>query len=149
MFPPLPKVRGLHTDFLMNILVCEDDSITRLLYSIWLEGHKFVICENGTESLESSRKGKFDFLILDVGLPDGNGLDFGLQILDMQPQLSILIASAHNTHDEAKIQKIKEHENLLFFESNTKGEFLPKKIENMKIKIFEHLRGETYKKTCQ
>lgn len=37
-----------------------------------------------------------DFLVIDVGLPDGNGFDFTLEVLQRVPQLPVLIVSAED-----------------------------------------------------
>ena len=35
-----------------------------------------------------------DFLVVDVGLPDGNGFDFTTEVLNRAPRLPVLIVSA-------------------------------------------------------
>ena len=41
----------------------------------------------------------FDFVILDIGLPDGSGLDLGREILDLDINKKILFLSAQNSPD--------------------------------------------------
>jgi CheY-like chemotaxis protein len=113
----------------------------------WLEGNQFVICENGTDTVNSAKKERFDLLILDVGLPDGDGLDFGLRILNHQPGLSILVVSAHVMHNIQKIDSLKNHKNLKYFDTIAKGEYVIEKIESFKIKVWESLDQGPYKKT--
>jgi DNA-binding NarL/FixJ family response regulator len=37
-----------------------------------------------------------DFLVIDVGLPDGNGFDFTMEVLNRVPHLPVLIVSAED-----------------------------------------------------
>jgi len=41
----------------------------------------------------------FDFIILDIGLPDGSGLDLGREILELDSNKKILFLSAQNSPD--------------------------------------------------
>jgi DNA-binding NarL/FixJ family response regulator len=46
------------------------------------------------EARECIRRDPPDFLLLDVSLPDGNGFDFATELLQIAPNLPVLIVSA-------------------------------------------------------
>lgn len=82
----------------MRILVVDDHALFR-------EGVKHVLTREtstlvdeaagGGEGIEKSRQTRYDAIILDMSMPDRNGLDVLKQILAEQPRLPILIVSMH------------------------------------------------------
>ena len=60
-----------------RILVVEDDAMMQNLMKslLRIEGFEVVISGSGREGLEAAAKEKPDLIILDVNLPDINGLD--------------------------------------------------------------------------
>jgi len=65
-----------------HILVAEDepaiaDTIT---YALTTEGFEVVWCSTGGELLSTLEKQAADLIVLDVGLPDGNGFEFCKEI---------------------------------------------------------------------
>jgi len=50
---------------------------------------------NGKETLEKIRKKEFNIVLLDISLPDINGLDILKQIKKIRPNLQVLILSIH------------------------------------------------------
>ena len=68
--------------YINSILLVEDDpSLGRGLVSrLELEAYKVTWARNLQAAREENEKGKFDIVILDRGLPDGNGLDFCLEL---------------------------------------------------------------------
>lgn len=61
----------------MRLLLVEDDKTIALglEYSLSQEGFKVSICYNAEAALELIKVKAFDFALLDIGLPDGNGFD--------------------------------------------------------------------------
>lgn len=65
-----------------HILVAEDepaiaDTIT---YALITEGFEVVWCSTGEELLSTLEKQAADLIVLDVGLPDGNGFELCKEI---------------------------------------------------------------------
>ena len=60
-----------------RILMVEDDGLLRqsLKYRLESEGYACVAAETGEQALSSARRGRPDLILLDIGLPDCDGLD--------------------------------------------------------------------------
>lgn len=60
-----------------KILVVEDNRTNRLLISTYLEkfGHTFEIVTSGAQALEIIEKRKFDIILMDVKMPDMDGIE--------------------------------------------------------------------------
>ena len=81
------------------ILIVDDDpdigvSLKDLLEG---EGHKVEVVGTGAEALEHVQQKHFDAVLLDVGLPDKDGLTVLGEIVQSKPQLSIVILSAYTS----------------------------------------------------
>lgn len=83
----------------MNILICDDHKIVRDGLRRILEQYKeaSLIDEaaNGSEVLELFNKGTYDFLLLDISLPDISGLDVLQTVRRKWPSTHVLILSMH------------------------------------------------------
>lgn len=62
---------------LMKVLIVEDESAIRNLISTALEtnGYNFEMATNGSRALSLLVKHQFDIILLDLGLPDLDGID--------------------------------------------------------------------------
>jgi len=60
----------------LNILVAEDDEISRLSIQVMLKrlGHRCVTAVNGREAVEALRRQAFDCILMDVQMPEMDGL---------------------------------------------------------------------------
>ncbi|MCK5878548.1 MAG: two-component system response regulator CreB [Holophagae bacterium] len=65
-----------------KILIIEDEPgvADTLLYALKTEGFQPIWCETGSEGLKALAESGIDLVILDIGLPDGNGFDFFREI---------------------------------------------------------------------
>lgn len=86
----------------MKLLIVEDE--VELLYSTkkYLQKEDFI-CETAKNYFEAEDKCasyKYDVVILDIGLPDGNGLDLLKKIKVISPETGVLIVSAKNSLDD-------------------------------------------------
>jgi two-component system, NtrC family, response regulator PilR len=88
-----PKAQILHVD---------DDPDIRLLISASLQDLGYVVATAGTmaEGLELAHEFKFDLCILDVRLPDGNGIDLCQEINGIQPGVPVVYYSAYASDEE-------------------------------------------------
>jgi CheY-like chemotaxis protein len=83
----------------LRILMIEDNESNAYLARFLLErrGHEVVVAPTGTEGVTLAHDSRFDLILLDLRLPDGDGCDFvpGL-VPDGQPDpIPIIAVSAH------------------------------------------------------
>ena len=78
-----------------KILVVDDDKnlLEVIKYNLVNEGYAVIIAENGTQAVEKARQEKPDLIILDVMLPEIDGLEV-CRILRKEMSIPILMLSA-------------------------------------------------------
>lgn len=86
----------------MKILILEDEINLRLTVVNFLEQEGYT-CEQA-DRLELAEEKlylyEYDCLLVDIGLPDGNGLDLIRKIKTEHPETGIIIISARNSLDD-------------------------------------------------
>jgi two-component system, NarL family, invasion response regulator UvrY len=84
---------------MIKVLIADDHPIVRRgLCEIVSEQNRAIVfaeAANGEEMLKKLHSEKPDVLVLDISLPDRNGLDLLQEVKHMQPQLPVLILSMH------------------------------------------------------
>ncbi|MFD2672632.1 response regulator transcription factor [Marinicrinis sediminis] len=67
---------------MQQILIVEDDTTIAMgiEYALQQEGFAVQVCHRAQQALEQMNQNRYDLIILDVGLPDGNGFDLCKQI---------------------------------------------------------------------
>jgi DNA-binding response OmpR family regulator len=85
-----------------QILHVDDDPDIRLLISASLQDFGYTVATAGTnaEALELAEKIKFDLFILDVRLPDGNGIELCQKVNRLQPKSPVVYYSAYASDEE-------------------------------------------------
>ncbi len=86
----------------MKLLIVEDDrSLSRSINDyLRMEGHICEVALTFKDSLEKASLNKYDCIILDIGLPDGNGLDLIREMKSNKLTGGILILSARSDLDD-------------------------------------------------
>jgi DNA-binding response OmpR family regulator len=86
----------------VKILIVEDDrSLSRSINDyLKLEGHICEVSQTLYDALQKASVNKYDCLILDIGLPDGNGLDLIREMKTRKLTGGILILSAKSSLDD-------------------------------------------------
>src|SRR6266571_4728856 len=83
-----------------RILLADDHEVARKGVRALLENHTGyeVVGEavDGRETIEMTSRLKPDVVILDVGMPDMNGLEATRQIVNQNPQTKVLILTVHD-----------------------------------------------------
>jgi DNA-binding NarL/FixJ family response regulator len=83
----------------VSILIADDHAVVRRGLRALVETHPKwkVVSEasNGREAVEMATKGRPNVAILDISMPELNGLDAACQILKVSPQTRILILTMH------------------------------------------------------
>ena len=84
-----------------NIFLLEDDRILSRGISIALEkdGHTVTAVYGYLEALQPYRKQKYDLFLLDINLPDGNGLDFCEKVRETS-ETPVLFLTANDTEED-------------------------------------------------
>jgi DNA-binding response OmpR family regulator len=79
-----------------EVLLAEDDEAIAapLARALSREGYGCEVVTTGTEALEMARSGRFELLVLDLGLPEMDGLEVCRRIRAVRPQLAVLMLTA-------------------------------------------------------
>ena len=87
-----------------SILVVDDESEIREGLELLLKGEGYGVssAETGESGLAKLEEHPFDLLLLDVSLPDRNGLDMLKEIRRRDPQLSVVLITAYGSIDMAR-----------------------------------------------
>ena len=80
-----------------TILVVEDDRHQRILLEMELKraGYQVTCVAGGREAVEKVRCEPIDLVVLDIGMPDMDGLEAMQKILDVDRKLPIVINTAY------------------------------------------------------
>ena len=86
-----------------KILVLDDekivlDSVTRILDD---ENYRVETCRKGEHAVEKLKEGGFDILITDLKMPGMDGLQAMEAMLEIDPDLSVIMFTAYSTVDSA------------------------------------------------
>jgi len=89
-----------------RILIADDHEVARKGIRSLLEDHAgWEVCgeaRDGREAVEYAGKLKPDVLLLDIGMPNLNGLDAARQILATDPEARILILTVHDSEQTVR-----------------------------------------------
>ena len=86
-----------------SVLIIDDEAEIResLQTLLELEGFEVECAVNGTEGLTRIGERSFDLVLLDLALPDRNGLDILADLRATDPQLSVIMITAYGTVENA------------------------------------------------
>jgi DNA-binding response OmpR family regulator len=86
----------------MKILILEDEINLRETVVSFLEEEGYLCEQAGTLDLASEKLDLYDYdcLLVDIGLPDGNGLNLIKELKEQHPETGIIIISARNSLDD-------------------------------------------------
>jgi DNA-binding NarL/FixJ family response regulator len=86
---------------MLRILIADDHDVARRGIRSLLESHPgWQVCgeaKDGREAVEMATTTKPDLILLDIGMPNLNGLEAARQILATSPDALILILTMHDT----------------------------------------------------
>jgi two-component system, NtrC family, response regulator len=87
----------------IHLLVVDDEATIRRLIEKELASDRRLIQSAGTiaEGLTLFRQEQFDVVVLDMRLPDGNGLDVLVQLQEIAPEIQVIIITGHGDVDNA------------------------------------------------
>ena len=105
-----------------RILVAEDNKFTSMQYAKLLESKDYSveIANDGEECIEKYEKSlneenseSFDVLLLDHSMPKKNGAEVAGDILSLNPDQKIILASAYALSTERNYSKLKDRVSFL------------------------------------
>ncbi len=79
-----------------RVLIVEDEPALRTAYQRHFE-HRYalVLAANGTEAIRAVASGRPDVAVLDMRLPDMNGIDLLRRLREQAPDLPVIITTAY------------------------------------------------------
>lgn len=87
----------------MKILVIEDEKELALSIKDYLSNVQEIACDfamNFSKAVELTELFSYDCLVVDIGLPDGNGLELIKRVKEADANIGIIIISARDTLDD-------------------------------------------------
>ena len=86
----------------MKLLVIEDEKMLCETIVSYLEGEGYVCEHAGTVVMGTEKVNlyEYDCMLVDIGLPDGNGLTLVRELKKCHPETGIIIISARNSLDD-------------------------------------------------
>lgn len=86
----------------MHILVVEDDHLLNntLCYNLNAAGYKVdsALCKQEAENY--IEKQRYELIVLDVNLPDGNGFDFCKEVKERCPETAVIFLTANDMESD-------------------------------------------------
>ena len=90
----------------LRILVVDDHAVVRRGVRALLESHgNWEVCgeaTTGRDAVEQSRRLRPDVVVMDLSLPELNGLDATRQILKDAPEIEVLVLTMHQSEELAR-----------------------------------------------
>lgn len=86
----------------LSVLVADDEEDIRTLLQLWLkaDGHRIICVGNATEAARVMDRLKFDLIITDILMPDGDGLQLISNFKAGQPEVRIVAMSGGGRYME-------------------------------------------------
>src|ERR1700712_1884418 len=80
----------------MNVLIIEDEEALAHELEIFLTNHNYIteICYTGRSASEKIATNLYDFILIDLGLPDYEGLDLLKEAKKSNPDAAYIILTA-------------------------------------------------------
>lgn len=92
-----------------DILIIEDDESTRKTLALVLakKGYATETAGTGKEALERANKQSFDVTLLDIRLPDMDGMELVAPLMELHPDLAVIVITGYASLETA-LQALKE-----------------------------------------
>ncbi len=89
------------------LVVDDDDTLLEMMTQRFdRKGIKIITAATGADALTLASQGRFDVALLDVGLPDINGLELLAKLKEQHPEMEVIMLTAHGSIETA-IQAMK------------------------------------------
>ncbi len=92
-----------------KVLVVDDDKILQDSVRQALEFHQFIVdvANNGREAVNAVNRQKYDLVVMDVNMPEMNGIEALVEIKKYDPSIIVLILTAYSNVGDA-VKAVKE-----------------------------------------
>ncbi len=86
-----------------TVLIIEDDTLVRESLSeiLHLEGYQVSTASNGKEGLQQLERSKFEAALVDLRLPEVNGLEFLKHSRELSPEMDVIMITSFATVESA------------------------------------------------
>jgi len=86
----------------MNVLIVEDEKALTTEMELFLAGNNYLceVCYNGRSASERIATNLYDFILIDLGLPDYEGLDLLKEAKKYNPEAACIILTARAEVDD-------------------------------------------------
>lgn len=88
----------------INLLIVEDHALTLFGLKTVLNSKEFIKetfeAQNAAKAISIIKKTQIDIAIVDLGLPDINGIDLTKKIKELSPSTKTIILTSHNNQEE-------------------------------------------------
>lgn len=86
-----------------RILFVDDDAATREVFTAQLDsfGYDVTVAEEGTQALEVIRTHVFDVMLVDLRMPEVDGMEVLQEALRLYPELVVIVLTAHGSIETA------------------------------------------------
>ena len=80
------------------VIIVDDDKqfCKSLCDALAAKGYRIGAAHNGAEAIELAQQTAFDFIILDMKLPDMNGLDVMGAVREIDPKMAVILMSGYD-----------------------------------------------------
>ena len=90
------------TNAIKLLLVDDDDDLRQDLTHLFRrQGHEVTAAASGEDALDKAAHARFDIALLDLHLPGISGIDVLAQLKERQPELEVLMLTAHSSIETA------------------------------------------------
>lgn len=92
-----------------KVLVVDDDKVLQNSVKQALEFHNFIVnvADNGKEAVSAIYKDKYDLVVMDVNMPEMDGLEALTEIKKHDPTIIVLMLTAYSNVTDA-VKAVKE-----------------------------------------
>lgn len=96
------KGHAMNTSTSLDILVAEDNMVNQAVMQGLLEklGHKVTIAEDGLEAVQCHGQGNFDLILMDINMPNMNGIEACQKIRETDKKIPIIAVTANTLEEE-------------------------------------------------
>jgi len=95
-----------------RILIVDDNLYARTTIRSLLDWHSFQVCgeaKDGREAIERVRELKPDVVLLDINMPELDGVKAAYEIRRISPETKIVFLTIHNNHEASQITRMWSH----------------------------------------
>ena len=106
-----------------QILITDDNKDLRTLFRLMLADYEVKEAKNGIEAIDLCKENSFDLILMDILMPEMDGIDATKKIVNIHPNITILGITAYSNRAEEIIEAGAKD---VLIKPITKNEFMEK-----------------------